>query len=88
VPSAHDELRKWPEELQRAVAYHLRLLEEAPVEHCRSAPTPPYRPGFQMYQFDWYIDGVHNEVTVLFKYGADERTLWIEGFGRIVRREL
>jgi len=61
---------------------HLLSLAEAPVR--RSEPTYfPYPPGFQMYPFKLVLERHTNHDTVLFKYAADDQTLWIVRIGTV-----
>jgi len=79
-PDAADFLRASDEPARAAIVDHLLRLAEAPVE--RSEPSYfPYPPGFQMYRFKLVGDGPRRYYTVLFKYAADEETLWIVRIG-------
>lgn len=84
-PQAAARVAQLPPYLQAALADHLHLLCESPVSLSRPAPSPPYRFGYQMYQFDFLRGDKLHYVTVLFKYMADEKTLWIGGVGHMER---
>lgn len=61
----------------------LLALSADPVGVSQPAPSPPYLPGYQMFQYppDWRERG--HRFTYLFKYRANESTLWIYGIGHV-----
>lgn len=82
-PHAASTIKKLPSALQDVVIEHLERLGSNPVELSRPAPTPPYVPGFQGYTFDALHEAIEYSFTVLFKYRADESTLWVYGVGMV-----
>ncbi len=80
---AADRLRNLPAEIRGRVVDHLYRLAAEPVRLSRPAPTPPYPPGFQAYEFTVMGDSVVHRFAVLFKYAQDERFLWVHGIGHV-----
>lgn len=77
---ARERLDAQPWVLQQAILHHLELLAESPTKLSRPSAFP-YDPDFQMYSFRANNEGVIWQFTILFSYGADERTLYIHTIG-------
>jgi hypothetical protein len=86
-PRAEADLVALPPDLQPFVAHHLDLLGRSPASLSRSAVSPPYPAGSQMYEFDQDFDGAtfHHFVS-FFRYGQDEATLYVLGIGHVAHR--
>lgn len=76
---ASAKLASLEERLRGPVVEGLYRLAESPTLLSRRAPSPPYLPGFQMFEFEH--EG--HRFTILFKYKADEQTLFIHGIGHV-----
>jgi hypothetical protein len=68
--------------LQREVLDHLDLLADSPTQ--LSGPSYfPWPPEYQMYQFRVLHEGNTHRFVVLFRYGADEQTIYVYKLGHI-----
>lgn len=65
------------------VAMALHRLCESPTAVSTPAPSPPNKPGFQMYEFAVEADDGLHHFRFLFNYASDEQTLLIAGLGHI-----
>lgn len=82
-PRAVRQVNALDADLREFVIEHLQYLAASPVALSYPSPTPPYPPGFQVYEFNGVF---HNELhyfAVLFKYAANERDLLIHGIGHM-----
>lgn len=80
-PVAEEDLERMPQELRIQFAIRLDELAESPTRYSKPSLSPPYWPGHQMRQFSVELDDVLHHCVILFKYMADEQTLWIAGLG-------
>ena len=81
-PGAEQDYLKAPDSHKDAIARRLNELLKAPVRLSRPGPTPPYEPGYQVYEFGVADKIGRFEYAILFKYKDDERHLWIWAIGR------
>lgn len=80
-PWAEACIHESPRDHHGQILNQLDNLSLAPVTLSRSAPSPPYPPGFQVFEF--YIsdeDGTTHQYAALFKYLSDEKHLWVGFF--------
>lgn len=76
--------------MREFVLDQLQLLASDPISLSRVAPTPPYVPGFMMYQFDTEYKGKWFMFRAFFKFGENESKdltmVWLEAhkFGKVV----
>lgn len=84
-PSAAEDLVALPIQVQNVVEQEINRLAADPVRLSRRAVSPPY-PAGQMYQFEHDFEDVRYLITVLFRYGQDERTVEIFAIGRQTQR--
>lgn len=82
-PAAIEDLNALPLPVQNAVEQHLQRLASNPVLLSRRAAYP-YPPG-QFYQFDVDLEQTRYEITILFRYDADEQTIRVFAVGRMKR---
>jgi len=84
TPVAQEDVRRLPPSAAVFLARQLELLAQNPTALSRPSRFP-YPPDAQLYEFHRDIDGGNREFFhVLFKYGADEETIFIIGVARNV----
>lgn len=80
-PTAVERVKRLPDVVRGELFVQLHKLERSPVQLSRTAPSPPYLPGFMMYGFWCEHLGQRSYITVLFKYGVDEQTIHVYSIG-------
>ncbi len=83
---AAQELANLPVQLRNTVHIELERLCEAPTTLSRRSVTPPYPPGYQLFTFDAVVAVEVHYFSILFKYGQDEKSLFVHGIGHMKRR--
>jgi len=84
---AETDLAALPADLQSLVEHHLDLLGRSPASLSRSAVSPPYPAGSQMYEFEQDFGGeTFHHCVIFFRYGQDEATLYALGIGHVEHR--
>ena len=79
---AEDEFLALAPHLQTFVAARLAELGRSPTVLGRRSPSPPYPPGFMLYEFEYGpAAGERHHFAILFRYGQDEVTLHVIGIG-------
>lgn len=78
---AQEDLRNLPPELLPIAIDELRRLGANPVTLSRRSVTPPYPPGYQMFEFLRVLDGRRHTVVVLFRYRTNETELFVHAVG-------
>lgn len=79
--AAAEDISRLPVALRNAVHAELLRLCESPATLSRRSVSPPYPPGYQLFQFDRVLADKVHYFSILFKYGQDEQTLFIHGLG-------
>lgn len=77
---AVEDFERLPQACRRRVFRHLELLCESPTALSRPSHFP-YRPGFQLYSFNFVHENARWFMNVLFKYGVDEQSLFVAAIG-------
>jgi len=78
---AEADFERMPQELRVDFAIRLDDLAEHPTHNTRPSLCPPYWPNHQMREFSAEHDDRLFRCVILFKYMADERSLWIAALG-------
>jgi len=82
-PRAEQRLRDLYPLLRGVVLDHLYELAESPTRVSRPSAIPAEPPGYQAFDFDYILHNELHRFVILFKYAADERTLWVYAIGHI-----
>ena len=78
---AREDFAKLPYQLRKVVRSEIERLCESPATISRPAPTPPFPPNRQVFEFNTIMDGFDHRFAVLFRYTQDEQGLFILGIG-------
>lgn len=78
---AANDVAKLPVMLRNSLRTELERLCESPATLSRPSVTPPYPPGYQLFEFDKVVSDEVHYFSVLFRYASDEQTLLIHGIG-------
>ncbi len=82
LPRAEVDFANLETHLQAFVETRFSELGQSPTQLSRRAVSPPYPPGFQIYEFDFDVPGEdRHHFAVLFRYGQDEASLHVAAIG-------
>jgi hypothetical protein len=70
-----------PSHIQRFLEVRLLELGVSPSRVSRPSVSPPYPPGFMLYEFGYDVAGERWHFSVLFRYHQDETSLIVSGIG-------
>ena len=70
--AAEETFRSFDNELKIEIAIRLSSLSDHPLELSRPSPTPPYPPGFQLYDFTHVDEGKRLRISFLFQFDEPE----------------
>lgn len=78
---AADAIRRFHDRQQVQIARQLRRLAKSPAALSWPSVTPPYPPGYQMFEFDLWSKTHRHHFVTLFKYRSNETEIFIHAIG-------